>query len=78
MPEGIKELTRLGRRVKPDAVVWEGDRSCPRPTRVESLGSADRSARMRARFLEEEQETRDTIQQNSTDQRSPGSLGSSS
>ena len=29
MPEGIEELTRLARRVKPDAVVWEGDRELP-------------------------------------------------
>ena len=24
MPEGIQELTRAARRVKPDAVVWKG------------------------------------------------------
>ena len=29
MPEGNEELTRAARRVKPDAVVWKGDRELP-------------------------------------------------
>ena len=76
MPEGIEELTQDARRVKPDAVVWKlRSGVAPRPTRVESLGSADWSARVCARFLgEEEQRTRGFVQHNPRDQRSPGSL----
>ena len=29
MPEGIEELTRAARRVKPDVVVWKGDQELP-------------------------------------------------
>ena len=28
-PEGIEELTRIARRVRPDAVVWRGDQNLP-------------------------------------------------
>ena len=76
MPEGIEELTQDARRVKPDCCGLEtGSRVAPRPTRVESLGSADWSARVCARFPgEEEQRTRGFVQHNPRDQRSPGSL----
>ena len=39
VPSGIEELTRMARRVKPEAVVWRGD---PESTRHEGVRGAHR------------------------------------
>ena len=37
-PEGIEELTRVARRVRPDAVVWRGDQNLPPEQGLKVLG----------------------------------------
>ena len=42
-PDGIEELIRVAKLVKPDAVVWKGDSSLPRMPRNPSSGCTNRN-----------------------------------
>ena len=62
-PDGVDELRRRARRLKPEAVVWKGDPQLPEEQQgVRVARGAHRSRRARACFLgEEEQGTRDSL-----------------